>query len=77
MEYWEREYLRIINEDKENKEKYLKSQKDSANKKLLVCRKMMKIFFFFFGITLFINFFLFMALLSIAFFAWFIESIVE
>ena len=44
MEYWEREYLRIINEDKENKEKYLKSQKDSANKKLLVCRKMMKIF---------------------------------
>ena len=77
MEYWAREYLRIINEDKENKEKYLKSQKDSANKKLLVCRKMMKIFAVASGIAFFINFYLFMALLSIAMIAWIIESIVE
>lgn len=35
MEYWEKEYLRIINEDKENKERYLKSQKDSVNKNSL------------------------------------------
>ena len=36
MEYWEREYLRIINEDKEKKEKYLKYQKDLENKKIIV-----------------------------------------
>ena len=63
--------------DKENKEKYLKSQKDSVNKKLLVCKKLMKIFAVASGIAFFINFYLFMALLSIAMIAWIIESIVE
>ena len=79
MEYWEKEYLRIIQEDKANKERYeqTKQMKLKKNKKLTICHRIMKASAIIGFIMFFVSFPLFCLFLAILLITWIIEPMFE